>query len=67
MVPAGTMRKVPAGPHGGIAECAITSQADLCMWATNTTYGTPSVSGPGTQYGSNLATLMVRMRNDLEK
>ncbi|MGE5292495.1 MAG: hypothetical protein ACM3ML_35960 [Micromonosporaceae bacterium] len=64
---AGTMKKVSAGPHGGVAECAITSQADLCVWATNTTFGTLSIGSSGTRYGSNLATLMVRMRNDLEK
>jgi hypothetical protein len=66
-VPAGVLKKVPAGPHGGIAECAISSEADVCVWATKTTVGSLTITGTSAKDGAHLASLMIRMRNDLER
>jgi hypothetical protein len=60
---------VNAGPHGGAAECASSTNATFCQWSTSSTVGDliirSSVLG-GPVSTASADSLMIKMRNSVE-
>jgi hypothetical protein len=57
-----------AGPHGGQAECGTDTTGDEgCVWVTGTTVGILAIEPNGAEPKGHLDSLMIGMRNDLER
>lgn len=62
---------VPPGPHGGTAECGVSSAETICQWATSSTVGIvviiPTGSAVNTEQATAAGKLMLQVRDEVEK
>jgi hypothetical protein len=66
-IPGNVFHSVPAGPHGGVMECAPSYTAEECVWATSTTLGDITIDDTSNELtGDHTDTNAIRIRDALE-